>query len=58
MDGPATLATSLIGLPISPHFDAPYLAPSLASFWSRRWNLTASNTLRFLVYDIITEGEF
>ena len=56
MDGPATLATSLIGLRISPHFDEPYLSHSIASFWGRRWNLTASNVLRFLVYDTICDG--
>jgi hypothetical protein len=56
MDGPATLATSLIGLRISPHFDEPYLSHSMAAFWGRRWNITASNTLRFLFYDTICEG--
>ena len=49
MDGPASLATSFIGLKIAPHFDKPYLTCSLTDFWSRRWNLTAGNTLRFLV---------
>ena len=49
MDGPASVATGLIGLKIAPHFDAPYLSSSLTDFWSRRWNLTASNALRFLV---------
>ena len=49
MDGPASLATSFIGLRIAPHFDQPYLTCSLTDFWSRRWNLTAGNTLRFLV---------
>ena len=49
MDGPASLATSLVGLRIAPHFDQPYLASSLTDFWSRRWNLTAGNALRFLV---------
>ena len=56
MDGPATLATSLIGLRISPHFDEPYRSHSIASFWGRRWNITASNALRFLVYDTICDG--
>ncbi len=56
MDGPATLATSLIGLRISPHFDEPYRSHSIASFWGRRWNLTASNALRVLVYDTICDG--
>ncbi|KAK9905470.1 hypothetical protein WJX75_000391 [Coccomyxa subellipsoidea] len=55
MDGPATLASSLIGLKIAPHFDKPFLTSSVSDFWSRRWNLTAGNALRFLVYDTITE---
>jgi hypothetical protein len=49
MDGPASLAAALIGLRIAPHFDKPYLASSLTDFWSRRWNLTAGNALRFMV---------
>lgn len=49
MDGPASLATSMVGLRIAPHFDQPYLSSSIADFWSRRWNLTAGNALRFLV---------
>ncbi|CAL5220832.1 g2914 [Coccomyxa viridis] len=56
MDGPASLATSMVGLRIAPHFDQPYLSSSIADFWSRRWNLTAGNALRFLVYDPIMEG--
>ena len=32
------------------------LCSSLTDFWSRRWNLTAGNALRFLVYDPISEG--
>ena len=49
MDGPASLATSMVGLRIAPHFDQPYLSSSITDFWSRRWNLTAGNALRFLV---------
>lgn len=49
MDGPASLASSLIGLKIAPHFDKPFLSTSVTDFWSRRWNLTAGNALRFLV---------
>jgi len=57
MDGPATAVTSLIGLKIAPHFNQPYLAASVASFWGARWNLTAANTLRYLIYDTICDGE-
>ena len=41
---------------LQPHFDSPYLATSLRDFWGRRWNLTAANTLRFLVYEPILQG--
>ncbi len=56
MDGPASLITSLIGLQIAPHFNKPFLAESLTSFWGKRWNLTISNCLRGPVYDPIYEG--
>ncbi len=56
MDGPASLVTSLIGLQIAPHFNKPFLAESLTSFWGKRWNLTISNCLRGPVYDPIYEG--
>ncbi|KAK9837032.1 hypothetical protein WJX81_008263 [Elliptochloris bilobata] len=56
MDGPASLATGLIGLQIAPHFDRPFMSSSLSDFWSRRWNLTAGNALRFFVYDVVYEG--
>lgn len=58
MDLTAVPIIKFVGLPISPHFDAPYLSASLAEFWSKRWNLTIGNTLRFLVYDPIHEGTF
>ena len=56
MDGSAFLAKWLIGLNIAPHFDQPYFASSLSDWWSRRWNLTVGNCLRFLIYDPIAEG--
>ncbi len=56
MDGPASLITSMIGLQIAPHFDKPFLAESLTSFWGKRWNLTISNCLRGPVYDPMYEG--
>lgn len=57
MDGPASLATSMIGIRIAPHFDTPYLSTSVASFWGKRWNLTASNSLRTIIYDTIQDGQ-
>lgn len=44
-------------LPVAPNFDAPFLATSLTDFWSRRWNLTTGYTCRFLVYDVVLEGQ-
>lgn len=29
----------------------------MSSFWGARWNLTAANTLRFMVYDTVCDGE-
>jgi hypothetical protein len=55
MDGPAAMVTALLGLKCSPHFDHPWRATSVASFWSKRWDLAAGNTLRQLVYDPIIE---
>ena len=43
-------------LQIDPHFDSPYLSTSLGDFWGRRWNLSAGNVLRFLVYEPIQQG--
>jgi hypothetical protein len=56
MDGPAAAAAAAVGIRMSPHFDAPFLSSSLADLWSRRWNLVAGHSLRFLVYDIVAEG--
>ncbi len=41
MDGPASLAIGLTGLRVSPHFDRPWMATTVASFWSKRWDLAA-----------------
>lgn len=57
MDINAAIIVKLADLPVSPHFDSPFLSASLAEFWSKRWNLTIGNTLRTLVYDPISEGE-
>lgn len=58
MDGPAAFIGWMTGIQISPHFDAPYLSTSISSFWSRRWNLTVGNVLRFLCYDPVHEGQY
>ena len=56
MDGPGALIGFAIDMPVAPHFDSPYLSASLTEFWSKRWNLTVGNALRFLAFDPIHEG--
>lgn len=46
MDGPASLAIGLTGLRVSPHFDQPWMATTVASFWSKRWDLAAGGPRR------------
>ena len=41
MDGPAAALISLTGLRVSPHFDTPWMATSVVSFWNKRWDLAA-----------------
>jgi D-alanyl-lipoteichoic acid acyltransferase DltB (MBOAT superfamily) len=48
--------TAVLQLDIAPYFDRPYLSSSLTDYWSRRWNLNVTHTLRFLVYEPICEG--
>ncbi|KAI3430457.1 hypothetical protein D9Q98_005052 [Chlorella vulgaris] len=56
MDGPAALFSAVIGMEVSPHFDAPWRSQSLADFWAKRWDLAAGNTLRDLVYEPVQQG--
>ncbi|KAG7037354.1 putative long-chain-alcohol O-fatty-acyltransferase 4, partial [Cucurbita argyrosperma subsp. argyrosperma] len=44
-------ARAMIGAPIEPQFNKPYLSTSLQDFWSRRWNLMVPSILRPAVYD-------
>mmetsp|Transcript_5001 Transcript_5001/g.17363 ORF Transcript_5001/g.17363 Transcript_5001/m.17363 type:complete len:295 (-) Transcript_5001:2828-3712(-) len=55
-DGPGTLVSFCLGLQVSPPFHEPYFSESVSEFWARRWNLTAANLLRELIYEPITEG--
>ena len=57
MDGPGAVIAWLAQLPISPHFDSPYMSRTISEFWSKRWNLTVGNLLRLLVYDPVHEGK-
>ena len=41
MDGPAAAVIGLTGLRVSPHFDRPWKARSVASFWNKHWDLAA-----------------
>ena len=56
MDGPGAVAAAALHIPVSPHFDQPWLSSSVASFWNSRWDLSAGNALRQLIYDPIMEG--
>eukprot|EP00887_Chlorella_sp_A99_P008212 scaffold12.g8212.t1 len=56
MDGPASLALSLLGMKLAPHFRPPWLSPSIAGFWGLHWNQAAGNSLRTFVYDPIVQG--
>ncbi|KAL4516628.1 hypothetical protein Ndes2526B_g05212 [Nannochloris sp. 'desiccata'] len=55
MDGPGAFLSSWLGVPVSPHFDQPWLSSSVVTFWSRRWDLAAGNVLRQLIYEPIVE---
>lgn len=49
------IAVSIIlNTPVEPQFNDPFLATSLRDFWSRRWNIMLSQTLRQVVYDPVT----
>lgn len=40
MDGPGAAVSHWLGIPVTPHFDAPWLSTSIASFWNRRLDLS------------------
>ena len=48
MDGLSALL-GFTGGRIAPHFNKFFLSTSLRDFWTRRWNLTGSAALRFMV---------
>eukprot|EP00890_Picochlorum_soloecismus_P005095 jgi/Picsp_1/5587/NSC_02946-R1_protein len=52
----SVLLQGFCGLAVAPHYDQPYLSTSFTDFWSRRWNLNTGYTLRFLIYDPISQG--
>ena len=56
VDAARLICSHSFALDIEPAMDQPYFARSLNDFWGRRWNLTASATLRDLIYCPIADG--
>jgi hypothetical protein len=56
MDGPGAAMSQFLGIHVSPHFNSPWLASSVGSFWNARWDLAAGNALRALIFEPIQEG--
>jgi len=56
IDTPPAGADEQLGVRLRPHFRQPYLSVSLADFWARRWNMTASSLLREVVYEPICDA--
>ncbi|GLC70571.1 hypothetical protein PLESTF_001009900 [Pleodorina starrii] len=52
----AALIILLNRLDVAPSWDRPWLQTSLSNFWSRRWNLPTSSSLKHLVYEPLVEG--
>lgn len=46
----AAFMKGIWGVSLSPDFKRPYFSTSLQDFWSRRWNLVASQLLRDAIY--------
>lgn len=42
---------------MAPHFDQPWLASSLADFWSKRWDVVVGAAFRDALYNPILEGK-
>lgn len=57
-DGIGAGVSTLLRLPLSPHFENIYLSTSSADFWNKRWNQIVSGLLRATVYDPLMEGTF
>jgi hypothetical protein len=58
LDSAAPFSVMLLGLPLQPSFNKPYLASSLRDFWSRRWNLTIGCTLRDVLFEPLWEDSW
>jgi hypothetical protein len=56
IDTPPAEGEEQPGVRLRPHFRQPYLSVSLADFWARRWNMTASSLLREVVYEPICDA--
>ncbi|XP_078175075.1 putative long-chain-alcohol O-fatty-acyltransferase 5 [Carex rostrata] len=44
----------ILNMPVEPQFNDPFLSTSLRDFWSRRWNIMLSQTLRQAIYEPVT----
>ncbi|KAF5183800.1 Acyl-coa--sterol o-acyltransferase [Thalictrum thalictroides] len=47
----ATLANLFIGQELEPQFNNPHLSTSLGNFWSKRWNLMMSKSLKSVIHE-------
>lgn len=43
---------------LSSAFDRPYLARSVTSFWSKKWNLVIQQVLKDVFFDCVAEGKY
>lgn len=58
VDVAAPFMQVLVGMPLSPSMDQPYLSVTVQEFWSRRYNLVTTTCLRQTVYEPIIERRF
>lgn len=56
MDTAGAALACVSSVQLEPHFSNPALSPSLASFWSQRWNQCAAGLLRRAVYEPVLDG--
>eukprot|EP00210_Caulerpa_lentillifera_P006889 g6586.t1 len=54
--GTELMSLVVLNIKLSPAFDRPYLARSVTSFWSKRWNLVIQQLLKDIFFDCVSEG--